>query len=371
LATALVVAAGALGALALSSPAQATVITVSPGQSIANAVAGAAANDVIEIQTGTYQNDFPTVNVPLTIEAAPGSAPGSVVLDDTSFANNQGIITNNSTLTVSGLVIKGAHTDPGLGDNAGGIRDHGVTSLTVIDTILQNNQNGILTDDPTRSEVLTIVGSHFLDNGTGTGQTHALYVGGAASLDVENSTFCGTNNGHDIKSRATATTVGGSTMYIGAAGGGCASALGGVGVDLPDGGIAKLVNDSIIQGPGNQNGALVLVGGEALLPKNSLDITGTTLSGDNGLSGHSSIGVNELDAAGNPFCVAPVTGSGNTVSGLTIEISPAGCGSIGTVSAVDEPSPLWLLLTALGGGAVFLAADRRRHGRTIKMLTRS
>ena len=56
-----IVAAGALGALAFPLGAKATVITVSPGQSIAAAVASASAGDIIQVQPGTYTNDFPVV----------------------------------------------------------------------------------------------------------------------------------------------------------------------------------------------------------------------------------------------------------------------------------------------------------------------
>ena len=298
--------------------------------------------------------------MPLTIEAVPGSAPGSVTIDDTGFTGaNQGIITNNSSLTVNGLVLKGAATAPGFGNNAGAIRDHSSSSLTVLNSILEDSQNGILTDDPTRAEQITVKGSTFLQDGFGDGQTHALYVGGALSLDVEASVFCGTNNGHDVKSRATTTTVSGSTMYIGATGPGCAVAGStGAGVDLPNGGVADLENDSLIQGGANMNGALVIVGGESpLLAINSLTINNSNLEGD---GNPASIGVNELSG-----CIAPVQGSGNTVTNLGTTISPAGCGTLGTVSAVDEPSPFWLLLTALGG-AGWMAAQRRRYHRAIQ-----
>ena len=337
-------------AAALMIPAtavRAAVITVSPGGSIAAAVAGASANDIISVQPGTYTNDFPVVNVPLTIEAA--GAPGSVTIDDTGFPNDQGIIENFSTLTVNNLVLKGAATSLGGGNNAGAIRDHGSTALTVTNSILEDSQDGILTEDPTRNEVVTINNDQFLNNGGNNGSTHALYVGDAASLDVTNSTFCGTRDGHDVKSKATTTTVSGSTMYIGAAGGGCGATNAGVGVDASFGGIVDLVNDAIIQGSANSNGALIIMGGESpLLTNNSLTITNTTLSGDG-----NGTGVSELDGNAAASCIAPVAGSGNTVSGLTTDIKPAPCGALNAAVAVDEPSSLWLLLGALAGCCAF------------------
>ena len=339
LAASRIIAAGALGALALPLGAEATTITVSPGGSIAAAVAGAGAGDIIDVQPGTYTNDFPVVNVPLTIQTT--GAPGSVIINDTGIPNNQGIIENFSSLTVNGLTIIGAATVPGMGDNAAAIRDHGSTSLTVTNSILEDSQNGILTEDPTRSETISIQGTTFLQDGSGAGDTHALYVGDAASLDVGASLFCGTNNGHDVKSRATTTTVSGSTMYVGATGPGCAVAgTTGAGVDAPNGGVVDLVNDSIIQGTANKNGALIIIGGESpILPVNSLTITNTTLSGD---GASDSIGVNELSG-----CIAPVSGSGNTVSGLNKDTNPTGCGSLGAVVSADEPRTLGILAIAL------------------------
>ena len=306
--------------------------------------------------TTGYINDFSTITRPMTIETA---TPGTQVVLTNSNGSlagpDKGIILNFSSLTVDGLQFVGAVSSSG---NGAGIRDQGPqtgtvggTSLIVRNSTFMNNQDGILTGSNSGSsfaETVQIINDTFLNNGSGDGNTHALYVGDAASLDVENSIFCGTNNGHDVKSRATTTTVQGSTMYIGAAGGGCAATNAGAGIDAPNGGIIKLVNDSIIQGPVNSNGALIIVGGESPLLASSLDITGTTLTGDNGASTHPSIGVNELSG-----CIAPVSGSGNTISGLNTDISPAGCGSLNAAVAVPEPSSLWPLLGAIVGWCAF------------------
>jgi hypothetical protein len=189
------------------------------------------------------------------------------------------------------LTISGAHTSPGAGDNAAAIRDHenggaNANQLLVENSTIENSQNGILTAGSGNRENVTIKGTTFLNDGSGNGATHALYVGDAASLDVENSTFCGTNNGHDVKSRAATTTVAGSTLYIGATGPGCASAGStGFGVDAPNGGVLKLVNDSLIQGPANSNGAMVSYGEEGVLfATNSLTADSSFVSTANGLA---------------------------------------------------------------------------------------
>ena len=235
-----------------------------------------------------------------------------------------------------------------------------LSAILAVDSLLNTAPGGGMTPGPVT--LTAKAGANQVSNPfsmTGTLPSDAL------TADIINSTFCGTNVGHDIKSRALTTTVTGSTMYVGAVDPSipaCANNPGSTsaGVDLPNGGVGVLENDTIIQGTANSNGALVIYGGES--PFNtpaSLAISGTMFEGD---GSKSSIGVNEIGG-----CLAPVQGSGNTVTpgSLGTDISPAGCGSLGTVSAVDEPSPFWLLLTALGG-AGWLAAARRRSGRAIK-----
>ena len=324
---------------------------------------------LINISPGTYLNDFPVFQAGTTTDIE-GIAPtnSSVILQQSGVTNDQGIIETFGALTVNNLTIAGATASAG--NSAAGVRDHQENggSLTVTNSVIENSQNGIQTSTAlgnTHLEVVTLSGDTFINDGGPNGPAHAAYIGDALTASIINSTFCGTNVGHDIKSRALTTTVTGSTMYVGAVDPSipaCANNPGSTsaGVDLPNGGVGVLENDTIIQGTANSNGALVIYGGES--PFNtpaSLAISGTMFEGD---GSKSSIGVNEIGG-----CLAPVQGSGNTVTpgSLGTDISPAGCGSLGTVSAVDEPSPFWLLLTALGG-AGWLAAARRRSGRAIK-----
>jgi hypothetical protein len=306
----------------------------------------------IDVAAGTYQNDFSVITNPTDIEAK-----GGLVILQATVPNDQGIITTYATLIVNGLTISGAFTNPGAGDNAAAIRDHedgsaNANELLVENSTIENSQDGILTAGSGNKENVTVKNTTFLNDGAGNGSTHALYVGEAASLDVENSTFCGTNNGHDVKSRAATTTVAGSTLYIGATGPGCASAGStGIGVDAPNGGVLKLVNDSLIQGPANTNGAMVSYGEEGVLfATNSLTAKSSFLSTANGLA------IQEL-----PTCITPANVTGSTFSGVRAKINQPNCISGDPPADVPEPSSLWLLLTALGCCAAFLAADGRRR----------
>jgi hypothetical protein len=316
---------------------------------------------LITMAPGTYQNDFSVVNQPTDIEA---TGPG-VVLQAT-VTNDQGIIETFAPLTVNGLTITGAMASAGSGGPAAAIRDHndGGGNLIVSNSLIENSQNGIETSSAsglTHLEHVTISNDNFVGDGSSLGPGHAVYIGDAATADIINSTFCGTVSGHDIKSRALSTTVTGSTMYIaatGTAGAGCSTAGStSAGIDLPNGGVGVIQNDMIIQGPNNQNGALVIYGGES--PFNSpasLDVSGTTFFGD---GNPNSVGVNQIGG-----CLAPVTGtSNNSFTNVTTPVNPPGCVAAAPpgVPSVPEPPSLWLLLTALGCcGATVVARARQK-----------
>jgi hypothetical protein len=212
--------------------AQADLITLTVGAggftTLHDAVLSETAGNTyqINIAAGTYPDDFSTVNQPTSITAIGGTA---ILQANIPPPDLKGIITTNTSLSVNNLAFQGAAISPGDGGNAAGIRDQsgGATTLHVENSQFIGNQNGILTGGSLGQETVEIINSFFLDNGGPNGPSHALYVGDALSLLVSGSTFCGTNVGHDIKSRALSTTVQNSTMYDGAtgsAGMGCSSA---------------------------------------------------------------------------------------------------------------------------------------------------
>jgi hypothetical protein len=314
----------------------------------------------IDVAAGTYQNDFPVISQTTEIDAIGGPV---TLLATEPPPNEKGIITTTASLTVNGLTLMGAAIPDADGGNGSGIRDQSntATSLVVENSKFIGNQEGILTGSDsgdTFAETVKIVNSQFINNGNPDIDAfqHALYVGDAASLDVENSLFCGQLLGHDIKSRALSTTVKGSAVYIGAAGpAGCNVGSTSIGVDTPNGGIVDLVNDTLIQGPANQNGALVSYGEEGLhgIGANTFTITDTTFdSTANGLA------IQEL-----PTCVAPVTSTGNTFQGVGAIINQPNCISDPT-TPVDAPEPdtCVLLATAmLGFGGISFLFPRLRQ----------
>jgi hypothetical protein len=355
----------AAAGLVLATDAYATVFTLTVGSASTPTLFAAAtaanndpnpANDYdILIPTGTYTNDFANVTRPMTIEASGG--PVTLLADGAlPLLQDKGIIVTTSGLTVKGITFQGAAIDQGLGGNGAGIRDqsNSASTLRVENSTFRNNQNGILTSGDTGNtfqEQIQIINSQFFDNGSGTGQTHALYVGDALSLLVQGSLFCGTLEGHDIKSRAMNTTVQGSKVFDGATGAGCSSAgTTSYGIEATNGGTVKIENTDIFQGPGTHNSTMLRYGADGLYANSSLDITNTNFLSTSGGTGIQA-------PAGATSCTLTNT----TFTGVNTPVDPASFCTTATTPpdgpvAVPEPQSLWLLLTAaLGFGTAFFA----------------
>jgi hypothetical protein len=267
-----------------------TVITVGAGgqyQTISAAVAAADADPdpsnayVIAVMPGTYTNDFPQVTRPMMIEVDPAHAGQPVVLQATEdLPNQKGIILTFASLTVNGLTFTGARIDNSLGGNGAGIRDEntGPASLIVQNSTFIGNQEGILNDgDP--AETITILNSSFKNNGNPDPDyfQHGIYIGRSGSLTVSNSLFCGQLIGHDIKSRAAVTTVENNTLYVGAedSADGCQAGSASFAIDVPNGGVATISGNRVIQGNAAQNHTMVAYGEEGLAySSNSVLVSG-------------------------------------------------------------------------------------------------
>ena len=312
-----------------------TVLTVGPtGQyrTISDAVTAANVDSnpneyyVIKVTPWTYTNDFPHVTRSMTIEVDPNYKGQEVLLKATiDLPNRKGIILTDASLTVDGLTFTGAKIANSLGGNGAGIRDQNTgspASLIVRNSTFTGNQEGILTG-ANAAKTITIVNSKFVNNGNPdlTGPPyccqHALYVGQAGSLTVSNSLFCGQLIGHDIKSRAMVTSVSNSLLYDGAANQefGCRAGSTSFAIDVPNGGVATISGNQIIQGAATQNSILIAYGEEGLLYNdNRASLTGNHLTN----SGASAIGIY------NRYCV-PLQLVNNTFSGITTPVFPPKC----------------------------------------------
>jgi hypothetical protein len=266
------------------------VLTVGPdgqyqriGDAVADADADTDASNYYDIRVapGNYINDFSEVTRPMTIEVDPSKAGQQVVLQATvPLPNQKGIILAFASLRVSGLTFTGAYIANGLGGNGAGIRDQiGVfdqtpipASLIVENSTFIGNQEGILTGY-NFAETVTIINSKFKNNGNPDISyfQHALYVGGAGSLTVINSLFCGQLIGHNIKSRAVVTTIANNWIYDGEADPAedCGAGSSSYAIEVSEGGVVSISGNQIIQGPATQNSGMVGYGAEGLSYSNN------------------------------------------------------------------------------------------------------
>jgi len=324
------VAAIRLGWAAPAVNAATIVIDVGPGgqhQTISDAVTAANRDAdpgnyyVINVVPGTYLNDFPEVTRPMTIRSDPAFQGQRAILKATGpLPNDKGIILTFASLHVSSLVFEGARIANSLGGNGSGIRDQQTAPgarLVVENSIFLDNQEGILQGNDF-DETIIIVNSQFVNNGNPDINyfQHAIYVNQAANLSVTNTLFCGQLIGHNIKSRALVTTVSNSRIYDGATGPApCRVGSSSLAIDIPEGGVATIAGNQLIQGPASPNYKIVDYGEEALsYPQNSLVVT------DNDFANTAPAATGIYD----PKCI-PAQTSGNSFVGVGTPVDPPKC----------------------------------------------
>jgi len=244
-------------------------LTVGQGQqysTIKAAVAASRDGDVIQVQAGTYTNEFIDINTKITLQGV----GGMVKLQGTEdVSNGKGLLVTNTDVTIDHFEFTGA---TGGSNNAAGIR-YQQGNLVVTNSYFHDNQNGILAN-PWSSGTITIKNSEFDHNGYGDGFTHNLYVNAVAKLTIQDSYFHDAVEGHEIKSRALETEITNTRIYDND---GTAS----YSVDLPNGGKAVLANNIIQQGENSSNPNIVTFGAEGSLHSGSeLTMTGNTIIND-------------------------------------------------------------------------------------------
>ncbi len=300
--------------------ASGNVLTVGPGQqysTIAAAAAAAQSGDTIDVQAGTYTNDFVGVYTNVTLQAVGGVV---TMVATTDPPNGKAIIDEGGqgvSVTINGFDISGAVVTDG---NGAAIRYEG-GNLTLNNDYFHNNQDGLLGAADTAGSI-TINNSEFAFNGTGDGRTHNLYVSDIANLTITNSYFHDANEGHEIKSRAENTTVTGSRIFDN-------NSTASYSIDLPNGGNATIQNDVIQQGPRSDNPAIIAYGEEGSLHTGtSVTIANNTIVNDR----TSPIGVWNKTAHA-------VTLQGNSVYGLTSSNLTSGPANVsGTTYLASRPA---------------------------------
>ncbi len=284
-----------------------TILTVGTGSgyqysTLAAAVAASQNGDTIEVQPGTYTNDFSTINTNITIEGKDGIAHFVATVPP---SNLKGILTIDADVTLINLELSGAAIPSDDGGNGAGIRFE-TGSLTLQNVYIHDNQDGLLANAASTANI-TINDSEFANNGvsdpssSGYGYTHNIYVGAINTLTITNSYITGANVGHEIKSRAATTVIENNRISEGPNG------TGSYDIDLPNGGAATIQNNYIEKGPNSGNPTLISFGEEGANANSSLTVSGNTIVND---LGSSALVVNNRSSA-------TVSITNNTTYGLT------------------------------------------------------
>ena len=226
-----------------------TTLTVGSGQQYATikaAVAAAKYGDTINIQAGTYTNDFPGQINGLTLQGVGGIVK---LVATEQPANGKAYLDVAGSTTLRNLDISGI-TVP---DANGAAIRYESGNLVIQNSIIHGNQDGIL-GGADRSGSITIDGSEFYGNGTGSGSTHNIYIGDIATFTLTNSYIHDANVGHEVKSRAENNIITNNRIEDG-------SSTASYQIDLPNGGNAT-ISGNVIQKSANSGNHVTIAYGE-------------------------------------------------------------------------------------------------------------
>jgi hypothetical protein len=254
-------------------PGGGRTLTVGPGQqysTIADAINASQNGDTINVQAGTYVNDYATINTDITLQGIGGQVN---MVSTGLIPNGKAILITNGNDTINNFSFSGAQVNDG---NGAGIRYEG-GNLTLNNDYFHDNQEGLLANyNPAGS--ISIDHSEFAHNGDGSGFTHNLYVIEIGTLTIDNSYFHDAVVGHEIKSRADNTIVTNSRIQD-------ENGTASYSIDLPNGGTAVIENNIIQQGPNSQNPTIIAYGEEGGIHANSsLKVDFNTVLNDLGSS---------------------------------------------------------------------------------------
>jgi hypothetical protein len=261
-----------LMALVLSTGAYARTLEVGENKEFKMPSAAAAAakdGDHVEIQPGDYFDCAIWTANKLVVEGV--GDPTKVVVTDKACQGKALFITVGEGITIRNLTLTRARVPDG---NGAGIRGEG-KDLMVDGVRFVNNQNGILSG--TKGGSMIIRNSIFDRNGAcDAACAHGLYVGNLDLLQVEQTRFIGTKQGHHIKSRALRTEVTGCTVQDGP--NGTASYE----VEIPNGGSVVIRGNTIEKGPKAENHlGVIVIGAEGVTqPTREITVENNTFRND-------------------------------------------------------------------------------------------
>jgi hypothetical protein len=265
---------------------------------LSEAISLSAANDVIQLSPGAYTGNFPSITHSLTIESVGGMAYlTNPWLDALPYPdNNIRAVINvpanlNVNLTLRGLDISGAVNDTqhppqsGGANGAGVLFESGNGALVIDGSHIHHNEDGVLVG-PTNpavnpAETVTITNSEIDHNGASIGSAlatllraghdHNIYIGTVTQFTLTNSYIHDAlAQGHEIKSRAQATTITNNRILDN-------GSVVSYGIDLPNGGNALVQGNVIEKGSNSVQNAVVDCGAEGIYSGSQLTFTGNTV----------------------------------------------------------------------------------------------
>lgn len=210
---------------------------------LADAIGSAKSGAVIDIPRGDYDLTDQKIYKSVTLK---GSADGNTVLRSASVTE-KGILVplTGVDLRVENITFASAKS---WDRNGAGIRHEG-RNLTVVNCRFIGNEDGILSTGD-KNGVITIERTLFRENGFGDGQSHGIYVDGAALVDVKDSKFVSTKIGHHLKSLSKKTVVRGTTFDDG-------HGRGSYAIDASRGGELIAENNVFIQASDAENYSII------------------------------------------------------------------------------------------------------------------
>lgn len=210
----------------------------------------AAHGDTVEIDAATYVNDYAVWHQDnLTLRGAGGMAR---LHSNGLIPNGKGIwIINGNNTVIENLAFSGAAVQA---TNGAGIRHQG-GDLTLRNTYFHHNEFSVLTG-PNPKANIAVFDSRFWHQQRPARFSHGIYIGTVGSFTISGSHFQGTDQGHQIKSRALENRILYNRIEDGDSGN--SSRL----IDLPNCGFSIIMGNDMQQGSYTSNTDAIGYGAE-------------------------------------------------------------------------------------------------------------
>ena len=275
-------------ALPVAAPVFSATLSAGPGKAFptpCRALTAAADGDTVEIAGANYDGDVCVIRASnLTIRGVNGR-PKINASGQNAVGKGTWVLYGANT-TIDNVELSGAAVP----DQNGAALRLDAPNLTLRNSYIHHNENGILTDNNPQSNVV-IENSEFSDNGRGTGYTHNIYIGNINSLVFRGSYSHDANVGHNLKSRARTNTI----MYSRFS---ASYNQPSYEIDLPNAGTSYIIGNVIQQPSANQAATMIGYGWEgASNPGRDLYVVNNTFLNDDSVRGTF---VSVADGVGTP-----------------------------------------------------------------------